>query len=734
MLCIDDSDTIEGVQVYGDDEEFDKFYLLPEQPRFRIDEMGRPIFKFLKYRFPVDRPDGRKGGGFVAFDVEFTVPDDKLERVREQLQERVVAEARRRGINPVPSVKISSINYINGTAHLSIGDEDGVLVQRINQAGKPSLYGKNISTYSLELTPEGATLFEQALQGQGGFVSIQYDLYFQAKLPPIHVTARFHAFAFYRFFQDVDVEERFWSEDDYRETLRETMIESEAQDIEYEWGGLTDEKVKSEIRDWAQRALDDATERLMIEALPVESADEAMKLYKEEDIENITRDIQRYRVSDFTLEYTEGMTVEFNKAPQGLLPNITTLIDKAGNPIVWEDYAQEVDLDDPFFRQLNISVFVNADFDELPIHSVEVKLNYNGRPMALEGEGVDGEYRFIGPNDVAHFASFVEADNWNYSYSYQVNYEGASGRFQSDDVETNESVLTVNVDDMGILLVDIAPGDLNFAQVRQAQLIMRYEDATNSVAPIEQQFILDEANRTHRFQEVIFARQAQPYQYRIKYFMQDGKEYEMDWVEGDAQRLYINDPFSSTKKIGVRAAGNLDNEIETIFVDLTYRDEANNYSQSISIALNKRLPFFDWEFPVIDENAGVVTYIGNIVYQDGTIEEIPETVTTSSTPIIGETVEDRLSILILADLLDFSEVKLARLALSYWDEANGILERTDFVFGGRRPTEQTWNLKLKDKTQVNYEWEATYFMADGSRQTAGPNTSDDLTLILELPM
>lgn len=733
MLYIGHTETLEGVQIYGDDKEFNKFYILPEQPRFRVDERGRPIFKFLKYRFPVDRPDGRKGGGFVAFDVEFTTPDEKLNRIKQTLANRVRVEAERRGLREIPQVVLSTIHYKDGTTSLNISDADGVLVQRISHVGKPSLFGKNISTYSLELTPEGATLFEQALQGQGGFVSVVYDLTFSAKLPPLKVNASFHASSFYSFFQEIDVEERFWAEDDYSETLREFMHQSESQRITVEAPPDIDPKIVEEVRQWATRSLTEATERLMLEALPGEDPEAARKLYSEMDIEDVRRTILRHRISDFYLTYNESSTVDYRKLPQGRLPNITTMVDRDGNPIIWEDYAQEVDLDDPFFRQLRVNVHVNADFEELPIHSVEVKLNYQGRPMALLGEGPDGEYRFTSPDDMGHFASYVENDNWKYTYNYQVNYRGAARIFQSDTVETDESVLTVNVDDMGILLVDIAPGDLNFGQVRQAQLILRYEDPDNGVHPVEQHFILDQQHPTHRFQKVIFARRARPYQYRVKYFMLDGKEYEMDWAEGESQTLYVNDPFSNTKRIGVRAAGDLDNEIDTIFVDLKYTDEGNNYTQSTSIALSKRQPFFDWEFPVIDENAGVVTYAGSIVYKDSTIVEIPETVTTSSTPIIGEAIADRLSILVLADLVDFSAVRLARLELNYRDDGNGVLERKDFVFAANRPKEQTWNLKLKNKAQVEYEWEATYFMANGSRLSEGPTLTDDLTVILTTP-
>ena len=60
---------IEGLSVFGDDSRRNAFYVLPNAPRFRIDpDTKKPVFKFIKYKLPVDRPDGKKGGGFVIFD------------------------------------------------------------------------------------------------------------------------------------------------------------------------------------------------------------------------------------------------------------------------------------------------------------------------------------------------------------------------------------------------------------------------------------------------------------------------------------------------------------------------------------------------------------------------------------------------------------------------------------------------------------------------------------------
>ena len=75
MLQIDKVQEIDGVTLYGDSDQINVFYPIPQQPRYRLDPQGQPSFSFFKYRYPVDHPDGKKGGGFLLFDVEFVVDE-----------------------------------------------------------------------------------------------------------------------------------------------------------------------------------------------------------------------------------------------------------------------------------------------------------------------------------------------------------------------------------------------------------------------------------------------------------------------------------------------------------------------------------------------------------------------------------------------------------------------------------------------------------------------------------
>lgn len=729
MLQIDKRpDTgVEGVTVFGDSDAFNVFYILPQQPRYRVDANGRYSFGFFKYRFPVDRPDGKKGGGFLLFDIEFVIDADKLKQVKDALSAMVADEARRRDIRPVPEVVIGEITYTKGTSELLY--PEGLVTKVIPNGSKPSLYGDNVCTFALELPPEGATFFEQAMQGQGGAVSIRYDLWFWARLPAMSVSAMFYASKFYSFYQTIDTDWNLWSDDSYRETVREQTHSSEWEQINVDPGGITDQKIIAQVRDWATKALEDAVQRNMIAAIAPVSDDDRKK---PDGIEDVTRDITKTQISDVHINYRESQTVEWNVVPQGVLQNITSLKDKNGNAVKWSDYARTIDLDDPFFKTLRVNAVANADFTNLPIQSVEVKLSYKGRPMPNLAEGEpDGECVLKSPADTGRFAAYVEGDDWKYKFSYTVNYHGHSEPYRSPEIETTDGVLTIGVDDVGVLVVDVSAGDLNWNELDRAAVVLTYDDTAHGVEAIEEQFQLTQASPTYRIERVILQPMRGDYKYTVRYYMKNGVEYQGGEQHSHSQKLFVNDVFDGRKTVSVRGVGDFAGRIQTIFVDLQYDDSGNKYAQSKSQALSAASPFFDWTFPVIDLAAGQVTYKAMIAYKDGTTDSIPLTPLTGTTLLLPPAIQAYLEVQIVTDLIDWTQVRLARVSLAYTDSDAGVNLSRDFIFSPGNKANTSWKVELKNKQQNSYRYQVTYYLASGLQKTVGPLTTKDLALILD---
>src|SRR5271170_1771779 len=200
---------IEGLTVFGDDNRGNVFYVLADQPSFRIDEQTKkPVFKFIKYKLPVDRPDGKKGGGFVISDCVFVVPDDKLKKIQDTLDAQVQKLGFKDAHGQPMKAEIDHIPFTDATATLTLLDatqaKGGTLVSEIESPAKPSLFGSMICPFPAELSPDSATVVEAAMKGSGGVMQISYDLHFPATFPPIHGRVWFDATKFYSFYQKVD--------------------------------------------------------------------------------------------------------------------------------------------------------------------------------------------------------------------------------------------------------------------------------------------------------------------------------------------------------------------------------------------------------------------------------------------------------------------------------------------------------------------------------------------------
>jgi hypothetical protein len=743
MLTFTESDTLEGIEVYGDDEREGTYYLLPNEPSFARNEDGTPKFSYFKYRSLKENEDGSVGGGYCLLSTQLAVGEEKREKIRTTLQTRLDKKYENSN-REAPEVRFAPISFIDGSVDLILMEDDR-FVEQVRSSAKPSLVGKNVGTFSVELTQEGAAAFESGLQGLGSFVGVDYSLQFYAKLPPTEATIFFNSSKFYDYAQTFESRSErdgvfkklgnwlFGGKSGDREKIstemRETMRQNEIANVDLSVGpaapGVSVEQhdqMQAQLRDWAWSTLEDAVANSMAEALPKVGADDREVPKGATDFERI---VENRAISSVRRSFTEEQTVVVHKYPNGPLQNFTNLTDAEGNPLKWEDYAKEVDLDDPFFQRLIVDLGVNADFGALPIHSVEVKIEHEGDRRAID------EFLFVSPDERERFTNFTEEGQFEYDYSYQVNYKGESRILEAGPFTTNDKILTVGVDDVGILDVEIVNSDIDFTEVKQAVVTFEYEDS--GVDTITRKFVLDSNTDRHHIQEVVFEPVTSSYRYRVDYSMQDGRTYEVDWKEGRSPVVFISDPFGAQKTVSVRATGNLTEEIERIFVDLTYTDEGNDYTTSTSQALSESNPFFDWIFPAIDADAGVVTYTATIQRKDGTVEEIEETEATSDTILVGPTVADRIDIEVIPDLLDASAIKLVKVDLAYSDPANDISERESLIFRGDGLSTQTWTVDLKDKEATEFSWKATFFMADDSRKEVGPKTTSDPTIILEMP-
>lgn len=753
MLLLESQDVVGQTAYWADDTNPLQFYALPGEPTLAV-RNGKPVFKYVKYRSPIDRPGGVKAGGFVVMQAELAIPKADEEEIRRRISERGIRRVESRTtsgpggttrserVTTVPispsDIKLGRPLITRGKATISVldrstadaGGDANSLVQRISVPTPPSLFGNNSVSIGIELSELGAPIFEAAMKGEGAsMVIVGYELGYQAKLPKAHIIGTWNASSIMEFSQEIDADTRWYAEDDYEEKISEFIKKSETTKVEWitspSVAGMeaaAQQKMVDLIEDSVRRQLDEGIKRNVLEAIPPESRD-VTKL-QDKGFDDIKRTVDIERVADVKVEYKAAKIIEMPANPNAPLPAFKSIM-VDGKAQKWEDYAITVDGDDPFFKQLAANFLVNADFEDLPLASVIVQVSYKG----ATGTGRAETYTFRKPDDQERFEAFLDGGTGEFEYSYVVNYKGESNTYKSPQLKAKSDV-SINVGDLGIWKVDIDVGDVNFEQVEQVQLKLSYQDGD---VHAEKQFTITADARQHQVREVIFKPRNNPWKYEAKYFLKGGREIVVPPVEADGEQLYVNDPFSATRNVSIRTKGDFETVIDTLFLDFVYVDDANDYRQEKSFAFSaagKR--FEDWSFPVISDKAGTLTYTGNIVYKDGRSPTvIAEKTVTSNTVLEGEDVL-KLTVELIPDLLDWNLMKLVTVTLAYSDPANGVDESDTFTLR-KDAAPQTWTVNIKDRALKTYKVTPRFFLADGTKKEPTAYDASDEVLVLELP-
>ncbi|MEX5710278.1 hypothetical protein AB1484_18705 [Parafrankia sp. FMc6] len=724
MLQLHGAIDMPAATVYTDDVDPLLAYVLPKTPILRRDG-DKAVFKYVKYRTPKPLANGKFGAALVFMDVELALPPAQQQSLRDALAEQFTAR-RGQGAPPVPpdQIILSKPTISKATVDVEVLAASGELVQKVNSAGRPSMYGNNVVAISAELNQDGAPVFEAVMRSQGaGGVRVVYEMTFAARMPAIRAVGTWNASKFYTFVQDVDFEENFWAEDDFSERVTEIFTNSESRVVEVDPGGQASSdpavaKILDTLRSSVTQQLDEAVKRNLLDAIPPESRD--FSKVRQEDFENIRRDVTVNKTSDVHIEFKENQVVAVDVAPQANMPSL------ASQDFAWADYAMDVDTDDPFFRRLGVAIQVNAEFEALPIFSVEVKIDY---PPHTARSGIQ-TFSFTKTDQIAKFEAFTDGGPTAFKYQYVVNYKGESRTFTSPWVDADTTELKVNIDELGIWLVDIEVGDINFDQVSRAVLTLEHPEVVPGVPPVCR-FQITKDTKKERVQEVLL-QAAQPYGGSITYFMQDSREYVRTFKDLKGQRFFVDDPFSGNGLVQMRTRGDFERQIDTIFVDLAYADDENDYRQTASFALTKDKRFNDWKFPVIDEQKGKVTYRTITTFRDGTSTESGDQTLTGRTLVLGEDAAT-ISVRLIPDLIDWSVAKLATVDIHYADPAHDLDDTESFTFRKEAP-EAKYEFAIRDRNNRTYTWKATYFLTDGSRKETGSAAPvSDEQLVLQTP-
>jgi hypothetical protein len=728
MLKLDNVRTIEGHQIHGDDDPARShvFYVMPRYPRIARLENGGLALRFVEY--DAIRRDGESQfGGFVAFDTDLSFLPETMGKIRTGLQEEL---NNRFGANG-PKAEIQTVPWLKGEVRLVL-QQDGKIVEKISGSTVPSLTGDNTACFFLELTVLGTAIFKETLsKGSASGIQVEYTLEHYVRLPEAHAWGHWHSYAFYNFFQDVDTEDNFWSEDSYTEITSTTRYKNEVTETHFDLvadPGLSAEQqatFDAAMRESIMSQLEAGVQRNLLEA--VQAVDPSVTAWTEDqDIEDVHREISNTQISDVHVEWTEAKAIIRPIHPKGMIPTVTSLTDANGAPLRWEDYYSKISVDE-FLRTLRLAIRVDADFDAYGITLVEVKVRYphgdNAKTVEAtftkDDAGTPQKAEFIVANKIRTFF-----------WSYTVNFKGDVEPWTSEEIEDDGTDLNVKVSNLPVLKLDVVNGDINFEQVSRARVRVRY---TGGDHPVERFFNLVPGDEEHTLLEVVGKPRTGDVTYQTTYTMKgDGREITGPELRTDADIISIDDPFRALKTVTFQAVGDLQDDIGDITVQASYEEAGNSYRADFGVTLSGEGKTFEtWTFPTVDETKGTLSYTATIGHRDGTSEDVDVPDAKGTRFELGRKFVDKLDVKIVSDLLDWTALRMVNVSLQYLHSTPPKTD--DFLF---RPTDaepKLWSVFLPKGQPASYTYTATYFLKDGTRKT---DTRDDVTdesLFLEIP-
>lgn len=177
MLLLDSKTReIDGITIFPDHADPMQFFYMPLDPHLTTVKdaalgVEAPKFSLIRFR-------GAAGnGGFLNFDVNVGVPQERLDAIRSQLQreDRLTSLPR---LGPVPLVggTVRLMMLGSETPDPAIRPDDDAtpapvidgpkFVLKIDHPTTPSLYGNNQASFSVRLDEAGVTTVLQALDGE----------------------------------------------------------------------------------------------------------------------------------------------------------------------------------------------------------------------------------------------------------------------------------------------------------------------------------------------------------------------------------------------------------------------------------------------------------------------------------------------------------------------------------------------------------------------------------------
>ncbi len=707
---------IDGVSLFPDHADRLQYYYLPMMPHLTVSKdmasgSDVPQLQLIEYA-------GAAGtGGFINFDVNLGLNPDVLTEVAQKLQQQA-------HLDDAP--RLSPVSFIDGAVRLQILGAQSAdppvpgakppatpapapvpaatgprFVVGIQSATKPSLYGDNQASFSVQLDQYGATVMEKAMRGEIQPIAVIYSLEFVGLRPAFrvhlhvdwervqtHLDDSFHA-GFLFFSTDI-------------EKVVDKLIEDRVISLEIDTF-VTDSDGGKDIagdRDKAVAEVYDMIKNTFFEsslAPPDPSKPSTL-----EQVEGAAASIGgliatggvsglacfSYKKVDLTrtdkkvldVNLSERTSVQRTIYPQAHLSGLFQTLAHGG--VTLDRFIEKVDLDNPWFQRRTLKVTSFADFDADGIGSIDVNMNYNGiiKSVALNKANPTASVDWTSAMAGGKMVRPVH-------YTYTVIFTGVDtaerpAQISSDDLTEIGDVLSIQPRARlySTTVIPIRADSFRWDRYSLVEIACRYDDDDNRIH-MRTSLLLN--SQTPEASWALFIRDPakRTLSYQVNYTQVSGGVINAPWLTTDAGKIDIVDPFPAKSTLLVVPAVDW-TKADQVLVSVAYPDLDNPTEQQSYIFNKANAGAQTFTADREDPTQTAIAFEAKIINLNGQIWSVPSSVTTEKFLTIQPGMKGHQILTIKPEQVDFGSVHVteADVQVRYVDPANKVNVSKSFKF------------------------------------------------------
>lgn len=773
---------VDRVEIYQDDEDERRFYMLAGKPSFALGPDGKPLVTLIAFARDLSLmasvseqlPSGETEGGLLTMQLELMVTQEDQKKIRDYIKAEVLTGrqrmirpfmeggrvqltmARAGGVEPV----LSYPTWVDGTVAFSLMPAAGpTFVKAAEGSDKPSLTGTNLANYNVMLGQEGVRLLRESLKKGALGGTLNYALSFMARIPNIylrisgdwknvfeeakthatitetqngHVVRQFPAVAslteFRSYFASVKIEidktnfPPMAGQDPAAaasaNTALETMLTTMASG--YITAKLTTPTFSTHEQMTAKLGTDPLQNFKSGSGPPVGGNQLWLKDW-DQTMEGEFEFILEGRVAQPVSTYPNGLFYEII------------------SPEEFSRHIIEADLNTPIFHVLEVPVRVTADFTTDPIAAIQVSVTYEQTDEKTGNVKSKAEtFTFTTGTEVFYFRTTMAkqsdgAPKADYTYTSKINYKAASAAVTTPPVTTAEKSLVIGYDRLSCVRVACIAGAIPWEEVERVDVDLTYP---GSKLPTGTQRItlLSGATEGSWF-TYTEGNPSREYEYQLSFQLKDGPKLVQPKQRAITDRLVVDAPFNDQLDVTFVPQGMFP-PIASIVLSVRYQhgEGATAYREDEVHVFTNNTETWQWKVRLPDPSARAFEYKVDITYADGSASQGEFQPGTEGTQLIGEVTSKTLEVEVVAGALDMTKWKLVIVRLNYVDPVTRAPQSETFQITPANVTSPLiWKIGLRDPAARSYTYEIQAFGADGTtKQSVPPTSREDSLLVLEV--